>query len=112
MRWPDASRLAHLGGLGAFGLTLSDALRLGEGPGRGRRAGLVVRQGEGLHLALPLRIAPAACETFDPKPEALEEIRGEMKSIATVVPGLNICEGLPRIAQVMDRVTVVRSDDP
>ena len=33
---------------------------------------------------------------FDPKPEAPEEVRGEMKAIATRSPGLHICEGLPQ----------------
>jgi hypothetical protein len=37
------------------------------------------------------------------------EIQGEMKARATNVPGVQICEHLPNVAQVMDRVTVVRS---
>lgn len=53
--------------------------------------------------------SPSQHETFDPKPQAPEEVRGEMRPISTAVPGLQICEGLPRTAQIMDRVTVVRS---
>ncbi|MFO0820188.1 MAG: DUF1501 domain-containing protein [Pirellulales bacterium] len=52
---------------------------------------------------------PSHHETFDPKPEAPSEIRGEFDAIATNVPGQRIGELLPRIAQVMNRVTVVRS---
>lgn len=53
--------------------------------------------------------SPPQHETFDPKPNAPREIQGEMQAIDTVVPGLQICEGLPRIARVADRLTVVRS---
>jgi hypothetical protein len=53
--------------------------------------------------------SPAQHETFDPKPEAPAEVRGEMKAIPTRVPGIQICEQLPRIARIMDRLTVVRS---
>ncbi|SIN76173.1 Protein of unknown function [Singulisphaera sp. GP187] len=53
--------------------------------------------------------SPSQLETFDPKPDAPEEIRGELKSIASSVPGLDVCELLPRMAKVMDKVTVIRS---
>src|SRR5262249_32652944 len=53
--------------------------------------------------------APPAHETFDPKPDAPAEIQGEMKDIPTSVPGVRIGEGLPRLARLMDRLTVVRS---
>src|SRR5439155_14661584 len=53
--------------------------------------------------------SPPQHETMDPKPEAPAEIQGEMKAIRTSVPGLWIGDHLPKIATVMDRVTVVRS---
>jgi len=43
------------------------------------------------------------------KPEAVEQIRGKYQSIATTVPGLNICELLPKTAQIMNTLTLVRS---
>jgi Protein of unknown function (DUF1501) len=52
---------------------------------------------------------PSQLDTFDPKPDAPAEIRGELKSIRTAVPGLDICELLPNTARVMDRVTLIRS---
>src|SRR5262245_7595975 len=52
---------------------------------------------------------PSQLDTFDPKPDAPKEVRGESKSIRTSVPGLDIGEGLPRVAKVMDRVTLIRS---
>lgn len=52
---------------------------------------------------------PSQLDTFDPKPDAPAEIRGEMKAIRTIVPGIDICEHLPNVARVMDRVTLIRS---
>ena len=48
-------------------------------------------------------------DSFDMKPEAVEQIRGKYNSIATTVPGLEICELLPKTAQVMNQLTLVRS---
>jgi uncharacterized protein (DUF1501 family) len=52
---------------------------------------------------------PSQLDTFDPKPDAPAEVRGDVKSIRTTVPGIDICEHLPRVAAVMDRVTLIRS---
>lgn len=48
-------------------------------------------------------------DTFDMKPEAPAEVRGEFKPIPTNVPGTFVCELLPKMAKVMDKVTVIRS---
>jgi len=48
-------------------------------------------------------------DTFDMKPEAPAEIRGEFQPIATRTPGYHICEHLPQLAQRSDRYAVVRS---
>jgi len=48
-------------------------------------------------------------DTFDPKPEAPAEIRGEFNSIDSCLPGVGVCEHLPQSAQVLDRCTLVRS---
>jgi hypothetical protein len=58
---------------------------------------------------------PSQLDTFDMKPEAPPEIRGSFQSIATPVPGLQICEHFRNLAPLMDRVAIVRSlthDDP
>ena len=52
---------------------------------------------------------PSQYETFDPKPEAPAEIRGVFQPIATNVPGIQICELLPRIAAIADKLAIVRS---
>ena len=48
-------------------------------------------------------------ETWDPKPNAPDGIRGEFSSIATSVPGVRFCEYMPRIARTANLMTIVRS---
>src|SRR6187455_1077265 len=48
-------------------------------------------------------------DSFDPKPEAVEEIRGKYSTIPTSVPGLHVTELLPNMAKIMDKVALVRS---
>jgi len=48
-------------------------------------------------------------ETFDPKPEAPVEIRGPYQAIPSTVPGVSVCEHLPRLARQMHRLALVRS---
>ncbi len=58
---------------------------------------------------------PSQLDTWDPKPAAPSEIRGEFQTIATTTPGLHICEHFPLLAQQAHRYAVVRSmthDDP
>ncbi len=93
----------QVGGLGAFGLGVADHLRLQAVPAQARAG-----KAKGCILLFPYG-SPPQHETFDPKPDAPAEIQGELKAIPTVVPGLHVGEGLPLIAKVMDRVTVVRS---
>lgn len=52
---------------------------------------------------------PSHHDTFDMKPNAPAEVRGEYRPISSVVPGMPICEHLPALARVMNRVTLVRS---
>jgi hypothetical protein len=53
--------------------------------------------------------APSHLDTFDMKPEAPSEVRGEFRPIVTKLPGVHVCEHLPRLAARMDRCTLVRS---
>ncbi len=52
---------------------------------------------------------PSHIDTYDLKPEAPAEVRGEFKPIATSVPGLTVCEHLPHMSKVMHKVALVRS---
>ena len=48
-------------------------------------------------------------DTFDPKPEAVSDIRGSFKSIPTAVPGVRFSELLPRAAKSLNKFSVIRS---
>lgn len=52
---------------------------------------------------------PSHFETFDPKPEAPAEIRGEFQPIETKVPGLFFSENMTRLAAIADKLSIVRS---
>ena len=100
--------LLHLGGLGAFGVTLGDFFHLRSLADEPRPRGAKFGQAKNCILIYKYG-APAQHETFDPKPNAPSEIQGETKPISTSVSGVQICEHLPKIAKIMDRLTIVRS---
>src|SRR5712692_2486565 len=52
---------------------------------------------------------PSHLDTFDLKPDAPETVRGPFRPIRTNVPGIDICEHLPRTAAIADKFAVVRS---
>jgi hypothetical protein len=94
--------LLRVGGLGLLGLGLPDCLRSAGHAGRHKARAKAV-------IFLHQFGGPSHHDTLDMKPAAPEAVRGEFKPIATRVPGLQVCERLPRLARVMDKVTVVRS---
>ncbi len=87
--------------LGAFGLSLPGLLRGADVPGRTPAVRSCV--------LLLLHGGPSQLDTWDLKPSAPPEVRGEFKPIRTSVPGLHVCEHLPRLARVAHLVSVVRS---
>lgn len=54
---------------------------------------------------------PSHIDTLDPKPDMPREIRGPFKTIATRLPGVRICEYLPKQAAMLDKFTLIRSVD-
>src|SRR5205085_9566394 len=60
-------------------------------------------------ILLYLYGSPSQLETFDVKPNAPLEVRGELGTIPTAIPGFPIGELLPETAAILDRTTVVRS---
>lgn len=90
----------YVAGAGLFGLTLPDLLRA--------RAGAVKARAEHM-IVIWLGGGPPHQDTFDLKPAAPAEFRGEFKPIKTNVPGLEICELFPRLAQNGDKLTILRS---
>lgn len=97
--------LLQVGYSGLFGLGLGGLL-----PGAARGAGSrdAARKPKSVILVF-LTGAPSHHDTFDMKPEAPAEVRGQFKPIATKVPGLSICELLPELAARSDRYSIVRT---
>ena len=52
---------------------------------------------------------PSQLDTFDMKPDAPAEIRGEFKPIQTAVPGMQICEHFTKLSKLTDRITILRT---
>jgi hypothetical protein len=94
-------RLLQVGGLGLLGSLLPNLLEAGGGRRRRARARSVI--------FLHQYGGPSHHDTFDMKPEAPEQVRGQYRPIRSSAPGVVVCEKLPRTARVLDRVTLVRS---
>jgi hypothetical protein len=91
--------------LAPIGLGLADAIRL-----RSVAQASPPRTGSAKAcILLYMTGGPAQHETFDPRPNAREGIRGEFRPIATSVPGIQICEHLPLLAQQAQRYAILRS---
>jgi hypothetical protein len=89
---------------GLFGLTLPQLLRL-----EARAAKQFDKDKASSVIMVWLAGGPATIDMWDLKPEAPDEIKGEFKPIDTKAEGVQISEHLPKMAEVMDRVTLVRS---
>jgi hypothetical protein len=103
----------RVGGLGILGLSLPRLLRA-EDTQRRPDARRPAAQGKGSGRAkscilIYLAGGPSQPDMWDMKPEAPVEIRGEFKPIATTVPGIQMCEHLPRLARVAHHATIIRS---
>jgi hypothetical protein len=90
------------GGLALGGLTLSGFLRL-------KAAGGVAEDRRKSVIMICLGGGPSHVDTYDMKPEAPAEIRGEFRPIPSNVPGMTLCELLPRQAKLADKFAVVRT---
>jgi hypothetical protein len=104
--------LLRVGGLGAFGLSLSELLaaRGAADPVRALSRGAAKSC-----ILLFMWGGPSQLDTWDPKPEAPDGVRGEFRPIATRVPGVRIAEHFPRLARLADQYAIIRSlthDDP
>lgn len=99
---PSRRDLVRAGSLGVFGLGLSSLLDspavAAAPPKRAKSVILLFMWGGPSHL-----------DTWDLKPDAPSEVRGEFKPIPTVVPGLQISEHFPRLSRQTDKLAVIRS---
>jgi uncharacterized protein (DUF1501 family) len=91
----------RVGFLGLTGLTLADSLRLANAASKKKATADAV-------LFINLAGGPSHLDTLDMKPNAPAETRGEFKPIQSKLPGLSVCEYLPRIAQAADQFTLIR----
>jgi hypothetical protein len=89
------------GALGFGGLTLADLLRAEEAAG--------IRSSRKSVLFIHLDGGPPQMDMIDPKPEAPVEIRGEFQPIRTKLPGLQVCELMPKVASLADKFVFIRS---
>jgi uncharacterized protein (DUF1501 family) len=91
--------LLQVGGIGALGLGLPQLLQAGQSRPRSDRSCIfIVQYGGCSHI-----------DSFDPKPEAPEGVRGPYRPIASAVPGTRLGELLPRLAALAGRFCLVRS---
>lgn len=90
----------RVGGLAFAGLSLADVLRLQAANPTATRAKSVIM--------VWLRGGASHIDSYDMKPDAPKEIRGEFSPIATNVPGIRICEHMPLQAKIMDKLAIVR----
>src|SRR5689334_6825323 len=114
---PSRRDVLRVGGAGMLGLSLGSLLKLqavqaagagaaspssaiGGGPGWGKAKSI---------LMVYLQGGPSHLDLWDPKPEAAENIRSTFKNIGTKIPGVHFTEILPKLAQINDRFTMIRS---
>lgn len=103
LRHPDRRSFVKAGLLGATGLSLADLFRAearANPSGSGRQTSVII---------LWMRGGPAHQDTWDPKPDAPAEYRGEFGTIPTPVAGVRLCDLLPRSARIMNKWAMVRS---
>lgn len=96
-----------VGALAGAGLTLADMLRLEARAEQKNYDHITAKAKSVIHIFLPGGIAHQ--ESFDPKPYAPIEYRGELGVVQTKIPGEPFCDTLPQTAQMADKLCVIRS---
>lgn len=99
-RPPSRREFLRIGATAAVGASAMRDAVSGHSPGFGRAKSVVVVFTSGGQSQL---------DTWDPKPDAPEEIRGIFRAAATSVPGFRVCEHMPRLAKLANRFAVVRA---
>src|SRR4051794_20314591 len=99
----------RLGGLSTLGLSLPGFFRLQQAAAAagGAPAGQTINC-----ILLWMQGGPSHHETFDPKPDAPAEVRGEFATIPTTLPGVRVAEHLPLLARQTDKYSIIRGHDP
>lgn len=95
-------------GAAGIGLSLPSFLRVRQARAEQKNYDHIEAKAQSvIHIFLPGGMAHQ--ESFDPKPYAPIEYRGELQPVATKIPGHHFAETLPRTAEIADKITVVRS---
>jgi hypothetical protein len=106
---PSRRDVLRVGGAGVLGMSLGSLLKLqasgsapaaGGGPGWGKAKSIIM---------VYLQGGPSHIDLWDPKPDSAENIRSSFKNIPTKLPGIHFTEILPKLAEVNDRFTMIRS---
>ena len=100
-RWFVQTGLAGLAGLSTVDLLRAQAYASAAGATPPKRAVLLFWLSGG----------PSHLDMWDPKPTAPSEVRGPFGTISSRVPGIEVCEHLPKTAEIMDKLTILRSVD-
>ncbi|MCZ2341014.1 MAG: DUF1501 domain-containing protein [Bacteroidales bacterium] len=98
---PDRREALKIGALGMGGLALPNLLRAEQRSG--------ITHSHKAVIMIYLVGAPPHQDMYDLKPDAPEDIRGEFRPAATTVPGIQICEHLPKLGSIMDKLVPLRS---
>jgi hypothetical protein len=98
-------RWLQIGGLGSLGLTLPGLLRAAAQNSSDRERSSPVRS----CVLFLLHGGPSQLDTWDMKPSAPAEVRGEFQPITTSVPGMQMTELLPMLSRQAHRFSIVRS---
>jgi len=97
-----------VGALAGAGVTLADFFRIEKAQAEQKNYEHVTAKAQSvIHIFLPGGMAHQ--ESFDPKPYAPIEYRGELAAINTKIPGVQFAETLPKTAEIADKITVIRS---
>ena len=97
-------QVLQAGGIGLLGLSLPGLLRA-----EARHKDIGGKRLADACILVFLNGGPSHLDTWDMKPNAPAEIRGEFKPIASSLPGVQVSEHLPRLAKLMHHCTLVRS---
>ena len=97
-----------VGAVAGVGLSLADFFQIRQAQADQKNYDFIEAKAKSvIHIFLPGGMAHQ--ESFDPKPYAPIEYRGELSPIATKIPGAHFSELLPKTANIADKITVVRS---
>src|SRR5262245_23837637 len=103
---PDCTGISRrsflrVGGLATLGLSLDTFLRLQASQPTSNRKSIGC-------ILLWMQGGPSHHDSFDPKPDAPVEVRGEFKTIPTTLPGIQVAEHLPLLARCTDKYSIIR----